>query len=525
MWLHKVGGGAVANSNAGAALKAHHLRFAWLVLRIPLLLIAAYLLREPILNLIERTVDIVWVTVFTIQILSTPLTRILLWLGVALCFWLLAKIGARVFGGVRGYAASVGAATLLAAAIGEVSGGGLRVAAPVFVLLAFNWAPMSLLERVGLTWPRLSALINIPPGGGEVFFASRYLSWLKAGLSGKTPAPSETPDKAAGAAIGALVVAIFANASMLAPAERAMRAGPDVRVVARADFNGLALSQSGAHLFATGHGVERVRKYDVADLAAPPVESAIETGRAQGLAYNAQRSELYLHSGETREILVLDADSLALKRRLPAPDLSPGDAWIAVEPISGTLTLASEADAQVGSPFIIYDLESGAVLARRSEEPGNLLVRPGSAHVYMSFFRRSQGIAVLDLMTREIVASGPTDARMDRMEYDADADEVLVASPATGRVLRFDAQTLAPHGAFPVVFGVRVMAIDRARGVMLAGSLATGQVAMVKLSDRRVVRTWYLGPWLRSIVVDPERGVAFVSSQETLYELDYRSAI
>lgn len=515
----------MASNNALQAVNASRLTFAWLVCRVPLLLFTAYVLREPILNLIERTTDIIWVTVLTIQMMSTPLTRLLLWLGVALCFLALGKIGERLSGGVRGYAASVGAGTIAAAALGEASGGGLRVAGPVLALLALNWAPMSVLSRVGLTWPRLSAVIIALPGIGEALFSSRYLSWLKASLRGDAPTPSDTPAKAGGAAIGALVVALFADASTLATAERAMRAGPDVRVIAHDNFNGLALSETGAHLFATGHGLERVRKYDVADLAAAPVESAVDTGRAQGLTYDAERAELYVHNGETREILVLDADTLALKRSIPAPDLSPGDAWIAVEPISGTLTVASEADSQDGAPLIVYDLESGAVLARRTEDPGNILVRPGSPFVYMSFFRRSQGIAVLDLTTREIVASGPTDARMERMEYDADADEVLAASPAAGRVLRFDARTLTPRGAFPVIFGVRVMAIDRARGVMLAGSLVTGQVAMVNLADRSVIHKWYLGPWLRSIVVDPRRGVAFVSSQKTLYELDYRSAI
>ncbi len=506
------------------AIQSGHLRFAWLVCRIPLLLVVAYLLREPILNLIERTVDIIWVTVFTIQLASTPLTRLLLWVGAALGFLAVGKLGERLLGGTRGYVASISAAAILAAGLGEVSGGGLRLAAPVLVILALNWAPLSVLSRLGLSWPRLGAVVKIPPGIGEAFFASRYLSWVRASWRGGEPEPSEYPALAPGAAIAALVVSVFANAGVLAPVERAMRSGPDVRVIAHDNINGLALSASGAHLFATGHGVERLRKYDVANLSAPPLESAVDTGAAQGLAYDAARAEVYIHNGVTREILVLDADTLALKRSLPAPDLSPGDPWIAVEPISNTITVASEADSQVGSPFIIYDRETGAVLARRTEDPGNLLVLPGAPIVYMSFFRRGQGIAALDLVTREIVASGPTDARMDRMEYDASADEVLVASPAAGRVLRFDARTLEPRGTFPVMFGVRVMAIDPERGVMLAGSLATGKVAMVNLADRRVIHSWYLGPWLRSIVVDPARGVAFVSSQGTLYELDYSSA-
>ena len=96
------------------AIETGRLRFAWLLFRVPIFLVAAYLLREPILNLIERTVDIVWVTVFTIQVMSTPLTRLLLLLVAALGFFALAKLCERMFGGARGYFASVGAAALLA---------------------------------------------------------------------------------------------------------------------------------------------------------------------------------------------------------------------------------------------------------------------------------------------------------------------------------------------------------------------------------------------------------------------------
>jgi hypothetical protein len=41
------------------------------------------------------------------------------------------------------------------------------------------------------------------------------------------------------------------------------------------------------------------------------------------------------------------------------------------------------------------------------------------------------------------------------------------------------------------------------------------------LKDREVKRRWYLGPWLRSIVIAPGTGIAYVSSQKSLYELRY----
>jgi len=506
------------------AIETGRLRFAWLLFRVPIFLVAAYLLREPILNLIERTVDIVWVTVFTIQVMSTPLTRLLLLLVAALGFFALAKLCERMFGGARGYFASVGAAALLAAALGEITGGGLRVAAPVLVVLAFNWAPLSLLARAGLTWPRLSAAIVIPPGIGEGLFASRYLSWLKASWNNREPQPSETPAKIPGAIIAALAVALLANAAALAPAERMIRTGDDVRVIAHGDFNGLALDGSQRYLFVTGHGVENLLRFDVADLDAPPLAASAVTGRAQGLAYDAGHGEIFMYRSSDRALVTVDEETLEEKRVASAAELSPGDPWVVYDRFTDTVTLASEADIQTGSPFLVLDRQTGAARDVRDIDGGLLALNPSKPILYMSFFRRARGVLAYDIASSEIVARGPSDARMDRLGFDPIANEVLVPSPMESRILRYDPDTLELRGSMRIMFGVRELAIDTTRKLMLTASIATGEVAMVDMETRRVVRRWYLGAWLRTIVLSPERGRAYVSSNGVLYELRYADA-
>ena len=303
--------------------------------------------------------------------------------------------------------------------------------------------------------------------------------------------------------------------------EQAMRSGPDVRVFAFGDFNDIAFDAADNRLLVTGHGVPRVLGFDVTDLDAKPIKADVKTGFAQAFELDPGKNELYIYNGETQEILVLEARNLTLKRKIPAPDISPGDPWIRYCQRSKTLTIASEADEQKGDPFVVFDSNSGAVLDKRDLEAGNLLVHPEKPILYANFFRRVCGVVAYDLETRAILAKAETQIRTDRMAYDPLHRELLMASPTESVIQRFDALTLAPKGEFKTLLGVRVIAMDEANDAMLVGSLFTGRIALVGLSDHKVRRVWYLGPWLRSIVIAPGTGIAYVSSQKSLYELHY----
>jgi hypothetical protein len=492
----------------------------WAVARAPLLLVALFLLRHPILDLIERTFDIVWITLFVMDVSTTPLTRALLALGAGLAFFIVAKTGERL-SGWKGYAIAVAFVAIATFAVTTFTGGPRKlILLLIIALAAFNWAPMSLLARAGLTDKRLNLLIAMPPLVSEGLFASRYFSWLKQTVKGMTPAHAEQPAKWLGAAIAALALAVIVPGQKLVATESAMRAGDDVRMISQSDFNGLAYDAATKTLFATGHGVERALAYDTTNFDAPPRELDTDTGYTQGIEYSAANAELYLYNPGANIIQIFDSNTLAQKRTIPAP-VSPGDSWLVYEPISDTLTLSSEADDRHGTPFLTINRTSGEVIDQRTEEAGNIMAHPTAPIVYLTFFRRFIGVMAYDPRTKEIVAKAPTDARMDRMAFDKTHDELLIASPAEGRIQRFDAKTLAPKGAFDSIFGVRVLAIDEAHDEMMVGSLATGKVALMGLSDRKIKRTWFVGPWLRSIVLAPERGVAFISSNGGLYELRY----
>jgi hypothetical protein len=103
----------------------------------------------------------------------------------------------------------------------------------------------------------------------------------------------------------------------------------------------------------------------------------------------------------------------------------------------------------------------------------------------------------------------------------ASTNEILLASPAQSRIERYDAATLAPKGYIKSIFGVRVLAIDPLRHILFAGSLATGEVSTSDLATGRQLGRFYLGPWLRTIQVDPAHATAYISANGALYKLRY----
>lgn len=492
---------------------------AWGLGRTPLVLLIAFLFRAPLLDAIERAFDIVWITELVIDVMSTPLARLGLLVGsfaALLLVWSavrrLSPLAAWIVG------SALGAGLILAAV--DASGSSRKIAVSLAVVLLLNWLPQSAgVEASGLG-RRLRQLVAVVPLLSETLLAPRYLAWLRRSAGAK-PAGAGTLWRAAvpGALVVALGLAVFLRGTTLAPIERALRGGPDVALMAKGDFNGLELDRTGQALFATGHGLAHLTRYD---LVSGRVSQSVETtGGAQDLAYDLAADEVLMFDTDRRAVLIFAPESLALKRVIPAPELSPGDPWILADDRTGALLLSSEADEQVGSPLLVLDRTTGKVLDRRREEAGNVLGRPGSSLVYLSFFRRGQGLLAYDLASRRYVARAQTDERVDRMAYDSRRNELLVASPVTGRVLRYDGDTLKPKPPVKTIFGVRVMAIDAARDLMLVGSLSTGKVAAVRLADHRLLKTWYVGPWPRTITLDAARGRAFVSSNGALYRLDY----
>jgi DNA-binding beta-propeller fold protein YncE len=300
-----------------------------------------------------------------------------------------------------------------------------------------------------------------------------------------------------------------------------IRMSPEVSIIASDDFNWIELDPTGRYLYAAGHGLHHLERYDLADLSASPLLSEAPSDGAQGFAYDAAAGEIYVYNGQSKQLLYFDAATLALKRSLPLPEVSPGDPWIAVDRRSDTITVVSEADIRTGTPFIVLNRTTGTILDQRNFDAGNFLMHPDKPIVYLSFFRYRTSLIAYNLEQQKVLGEVSTDSRVDRMAYWRPANELLLASPVEAQVIRFDADTLEPKGKIEVIFGVRVLAVDPLRNILLCGSLATGTVAVFDLETGQKRASFYLGPWLRTINLDLDGGVAYVSANGALYRLNY----
>ena len=299
-----------------------------------------------------------------------------------------------------------------------------RLAGLVVAVLATNLMPDAVYERVLVTRRLRDGFMALSIGFAEFFFFRRYLAWAFQAMPGNWIVQTNT----FGATVPAIVLAaatasMLVNTDTLTDVEQALRMPSSAQILAHGDFNGIELDVSGRYLFVTGHGVSRLRRLDVTKPAGDVLETSVETGGAQGFAYDPVAGELYVFNNNTNQLLYFDAATLQAKRSIAIPDLSPGDPWIAVDARTNTLTIASEADTRTGTPFFVLNRSTGEVLDRRDLEAGNLLLRPDKSRLYLSFYRRSHELVAYDLRTLSVAAEVTSPPRVDRMAYVASTNE------------------------------------------------------------------------------------------------------
>jgi hypothetical protein len=171
---------------------------------------------------------------------------------------------------------------------------------------------------------------------------------------------------------------------------------------------------------------------------------------------------------------------------------------------------------------VVVDRASGAILDRQNEEVGELLLDPRKSVAYFSFFRRTSQVKIYDLQKRAIIRAAQIGAHADRMAILADSNELLITLPTESRVVRLNADTLETKGEIPAAFGVRTIAIDDRENLLFCGSVATGELEIIDLSSGKQRARYYLGPWLRTIELFTDRGIAYVSSNGAIYEVQYK---
>jgi DNA-binding beta-propeller fold protein YncE len=314
----------------------------------------------------------------------------------------------------------------------------------------------------------------------------------------------------------------------------AMHRDPAVRQIAALDLDSLALDRENRLLYASGHGTNYLLAYNTENLDQPPHTSPVVIDNAQSFHYSPANHEIYVFNEREHALLVLNAGTLDLKKSVPDVQMTNGDSRIVYDRYTDTLFIASEGGYwglptdETGYPIAVVGRDTGQLVYTMKDceglcIPGLIDIHPQKPIAYLVFPKR---VLAFNTVKRAIGGTPfQSDSWVDGMAFTPDGAELLVGAPLRGAILRFDAESLAPKGTIGTVFGVRTLAVDPERNLLLSASLATNMVDVIDLRTRKRAAKYYVGPWLRSICLDTRAGVAYVSSTEGLFAVNYASRL
>lgn len=510
----------------------------WGLVRLPVLLVVLYLFRyeAAVFGEYAALFNISVLTVIAIDLVSTPAARVLCFISLAIVLLLWLPFAARLSPRIA-YLSCLAVAAAIILPLFHETGTQLWFSALPILVLATNLAPGSWFDRLMPHQRWWNAFMAAGVGVAELFFFNRYIQWLRTLRVGQRagaalPARwSAFPGVLLASAAAAVLVSNgylwtvpsewTGGRTWLRQIEQALRMSAAARVRVAGDMHGVRIDATGQFIYLTGHGYSHLYRYSLADWLAPPLVSSVRTNFAQGFAYDASAGELYVYDAWSQHLHYIDADSLSLRRSVPLQNLPPGDLSMIVDRQTDTIMIASEDDQNIGSAIQVLNRATGGVLATRHEDSAVLLLHPRKPIVYMSFFGHRGEIQMFDLQRLDVVRRQSARQHMEGMAFWEASNELMVTAPLDSRVMRFDADTLAYKGYFDATFGVRSIALDLRRNLLVCAGLATGKVVVIDLATGEQKASYYLGPWLRHVAIAEEQGVAYVSSYGALYELDY----
>lgn len=498
----------------------------WSLLRLPILAAGLYLFRNPISEFVKARIELRYIIDFAVYSANTFETRFELYLAcvIALAFgyWLVKK-----------WIVSESSAYLLTLVgmlpVIYISFQFLLVTpnAPgrtliVLLILAVNTLPMEWLTKQISGSGMLNFVFLAAVGLSEAIFPQAYILWLMENFR------AGTSIKKWSWLSGVLIAPLFwlflltpyDNQRILTLGEK-LHANPAVEKFAAGAYNWIEYDANLHQIFVVGHGSNFLLAFDTDDLNVPPRKSE-DIGKMQSFAYNPQRQEIYAYEANKRQLHYINAVTLETLRSAPVVDLSPGDVWVNWQPGTDSITIASEADYEVGIPFVMIDRESGESIASLPLPliPTNVAFHAEKDVMYFNSFKDTYLVS-WDLKTHKLLERVETSPSTDRLVYNPDTSEVLVASTMEGVILRYDADTLEYKGKINVSLGDRTMTIDLKRNLLLVGNFINNRVQVIDLKTYKPIASFFVGPWIRTITLDVEQGIAYVSTVRNLFKVNY----
>lgn len=168
-------------------------------------------------------------------------------------------------------------------------------------------------------------------------------------------------------------------------------------------------------------------------------------GKPFGPIFSADKSEIYLVHLAYRNLTVLDAGTLSIKRqiRLAIPDnLSPIEVWVHPSKSIAFVTCRNEIGMSLPGSILVVDLISGETKKRipAGIYPWHLLPDPAGKHLYVNNFQSSR-ISVVDTERQEIIDSLVAQNGPAMMCFVPGKNQLLVSCFYTDNVVVLNTET------------------------------------------------------------------------------------
>ena len=498
----------------------------WSLLRLPIFAAGLYLFRDVISGFIKARIDLRTIIDFAVYSANTFETRFYLYLAAVLAltlgYWLVKKWVALE---VHGYFIMLAGTLAVIYASFQfllLTPNALDRTLVVVALLAINTLPMEWLTKSISGSGIVNFVFLAAVGLSEAIFPQAYVFWLMDKFQ------RQTSIKKWSWIGGVLIVPIFwlflltpyDNQRILTLGEK-LHASPAVEKFAAGAYNWVEFDAELHQIFVVGHGTNFLLAFDTDHLNIPPRKSE-DIGKMQSFAYNPERKEIYAYEATKRQLHYIDAMTLETLRSVPVADLAPGDVWVNWQRGTDSITIASEADFETGIPFVMVDRESGVVVASIALPliPTNVAFHTEKDVMYFNSFKDTYLVS-WNLQSHEVMMRTKTSPNTDRLVYNPETNEVLVASTMEGAILRYDADTLEYKGKIKVSVGDRTLAIDTPRNLLLVGNFINNRIQVIDLKTEQRVASFYIGPWIRTISLDVEKGIAYDSTVRHLFKVTY----
>jgi sugar lactone lactonase YvrE len=385
-----------------------------------------------------------------------------------------------------------------------------RFAVPLFTVIVIWQVALALLPSLPrITEGReriLSIFLALTPGISDVLMPALPLYFLENRF--KTPKINRL------AAVFSLILSLSIGSAIAfgmftQPVEYGRYHG--VRQLAKDNFYSMQIVEASDRLFACDMTRASLSVFDLKDLSRVK-EIWVDTNELQDVRFNAETGELYHFNRSTQNpvLMALDAETGLLKRRSDSSlNISgSGSARVAFDNASRTIVVTRENDT-------MWFFDRDTLLPRKrldiADRNEYVLFDAGSRCFILSYFAKE---SVLRAVTPDggVVREFPAQRYQGGLALSRNRKELYVAMPLRSMIYVYDTDTFHLQRKIRTVFGVRNMAYDESRAILVAASMVNGCADVIDAQTGRRLSRTFVGYYLREVILDTARQRAFMSS-------------